>query len=53
MEVLSKIKKRLRSDTFTREYILEIVKLYPKLVSLCYVNFAIIHYFNPAENQIE
>ncbi|KAH9253422.1 hypothetical protein BASA81_008619 [Batrachochytrium salamandrivorans] len=29
VEVLSKIKKRLRTDTFTRDYILDIIKMYP------------------------
>ncbi|KAJ3410477.1 NAD-dependent glutamate dehydrogenase [Chytridiales sp. JEL 0842] len=50
MEVLTKIKKRLRSDTFTREYILDIIKLYPDLIKLCYINFAMIHYINPADS---
>ncbi|KAJ3222009.1 NAD-dependent glutamate dehydrogenase [Clydaea vesicula] len=50
VEVLSRIKKRLRSDTFTREYILDIIKLYPDLVKLCYINFAVTHYINPARN---
>jgi glutamate dehydrogenase len=50
MEVLTKIKKRLRSDTFTREYILDIIKLYPELIKLCYINFAMIHYINPVES---
>ncbi|KAI9349778.1 Glutamate/Leucine/Phenylalanine/Valine dehydrogenase-domain-containing protein [Obelidium mucronatum] len=42
-EVLSKIKKRLRTDTFTREHILDIIKLYPELVKLCYASFAAEH----------
>ncbi|KAJ3368150.1 hypothetical protein HDU91_000816 [Kappamyces sp. JEL0680] len=45
-EVLSKIKKRLRSDTFTREYILDIIKLYPELIKLCYNHFAMVHHFS-------
>src|SRR5215213_11102456 len=28
VEVLTKMKKRLRTDTFTREYILDIIKMY-------------------------
>ena len=44
VEVLSKIKKRLRSDTFTREYILDIVKLYPDLVKALYNHFAMTHH---------
>ncbi|CAG8550783.1 9839_t:CDS:2 [Diversispora eburnea] len=47
VEVLNKIKKRLRSDTFTREYILEIIKMYPDLIHLLYINFALTHYVNP------
>jgi glutamate dehydrogenase len=44
VEVLSKIKKRLRSDTFTREYILDIIKLYPELIKLLYNHFAMVHH---------
>lgn len=50
LEVLNRIKKRLRSDTFNREYILETIKLYPDLVKLCYINFAITHYINPKKS---
>ncbi|KAI9338539.1 Glutamate/Leucine/Phenylalanine/Valine dehydrogenase-domain-containing protein [Obelidium mucronatum] len=52
-EVLTKIKKRLRSDTFTREYILDIIKLYPDLLKLLYMNFAMVHYINPAQNDLK
>lgn len=52
VEILSRIKKRLRSDTFTREYILEIIKLYPELIKLCYINFAVVHYINPTRNDV-
>ncbi|KAI9356984.1 Glutamate/Leucine/Phenylalanine/Valine dehydrogenase-domain-containing protein [Zopfochytrium polystomum] len=51
-EVLTKIKKRLRSDTFTREYILEVIKLYPDLIKLCYINFAMTHYINPTASDL-
>ncbi|KAJ3271311.1 NAD-dependent glutamate dehydrogenase [Terramyces sp. JEL0728] len=44
VDVLSKIKKRLRTDTFTREYILDVIKLYPELLSLCYNHFALTHH---------
>ncbi|KAI8803000.1 Glutamate/Leucine/Phenylalanine/Valine dehydrogenase-domain-containing protein [Cladochytrium replicatum] len=53
MEVLQKMKKRLRSDTFTREYILDIIKLYPDLIKLCYINFAMVHYINPAASKLK
>ena len=43
-EVLTKMKKRLRQDTFTREYILDIISMYPDLIRSLYVNFASIHY---------
>jgi glutamate dehydrogenase len=52
VEVLTKMKKRLRSDTFTREYILEIVRLYPELVKALYVNFAMTHYIGQKESNI-
>ena len=51
-EVLAKIKKRLRTDTFTREYILDIIKLYPDLIKLCYIHFAMVHYINPTANDL-
>lgn len=51
-DVLSKIKKRLRTDTFTREYILDIVKLYPDLIKLCHINFAMVHYINPDAHEL-
>lgn len=48
-EVLTKMKKRLRQDTFTREYILDIIKRYPDLIKLLYANFAKTHYVNQRE----
>ena len=51
-EVLSKIKKRLRSDTFTRDYILDIIREYPDLIQMLYVNFALRHYQAPTEPSI-
>ncbi|KAL5039431.1 NAD-dependent glutamate dehydrogenase [Batrachochytrium dendrobatidis] len=53
VEVLDRIKKRLRTDTFTRDYILDIIKLYPDLIKLCYLNFAMVHYINPGENDLK
>ncbi|KAJ3358530.1 NAD-dependent glutamate dehydrogenase [Kappamyces sp. JEL0680] len=44
VDVLTNIKKKLRADTFTREYVLEIIELYPDLVKLCYQHFAGIHH---------
>ncbi|KAJ3395003.1 NAD-dependent glutamate dehydrogenase [Entophlyctis sp. JEL0112] len=51
-EVLTKIKKRLRTDTFTREYILDIIKLYPDLIKLLYLQFAMIHYVTPSNSDL-
>ncbi|KAI7902734.1 Glutamate/Leucine/Phenylalanine/Valine dehydrogenase-domain-containing protein [Cokeromyces recurvatus] len=48
-EVLAKIKKRLRQETFTREYILDIIKQFPDLIRLLYTHFAKIHYVNQLE----
>ncbi|KAI3634595.1 hypothetical protein MIR68_007506 [Amoeboaphelidium protococcarum] len=49
-EVLGKMKKRLRQDTFTREYILDIIKNYPELLKALYVNFAVTHYIGQTGN---
>ena len=43
-EMLSKIKRRLRTETFTSDYILEIINRYPDLVRSLYLNFANTHY---------
>jgi glutamate dehydrogenase len=43
-EILSKIKRRLRTETFTYDYILEIINTYPELVRALYLNFANTHY---------
>ncbi|KAK3652098.1 NAD-dependent glutamate dehydrogenase [Elasticomyces elasticus] len=43
-ELLSKLKKRLRTETFTADYILEIINQYPELVRALYLTFANAHY---------
>jgi len=43
-ELLSKIKKRLRNETFTADYILEIINKYPDLIRHLYLSFAQTHY---------
>lgn len=43
-ELLSRIKKRLRNETFTADYILEIINKYPHLVRALYLSFAHTHY---------
>jgi glutamate dehydrogenase len=43
-ELLSKLKRRLRAETFTADYILEIIKDYPELVHSLYLSFANTHY---------
>ncbi|PKY02925.1 NAD-specific glutamate dehydrogenase [Aspergillus campestris IBT 28561] len=52
-ELLSKIKKRLRTETFTSDYIWEIVNKYPELIHKLYLDFANTHYVQtrgPAED---
>ncbi|PHH50150.1 NAD-specific glutamate dehydrogenase [Ceratocystis fimbriata CBS 114723] len=41
--LLSKLKRRLRTETFTPDYILEIIKSYPELVRALYASFANVH----------
>lgn len=43
-EILAKIKRRLRTETFTADYILEIINKYPGLVTTLYLAFANSHY---------
>jgi glutamate dehydrogenase len=43
-EILSKLKKRLRDETFTRQLIFEVMSQYPQLLKLLYLNFAWTHY---------
>jgi glutamate dehydrogenase len=42
-EILSKIKRRLRTETFTADYIFEIIGLHPELVRSLYASFANTH----------
>ncbi|KAI0016948.1 NAD-specific glutamate dehydrogenase-like protein [Xylariomycetidae sp. FL0641] len=42
-ETLSKLKRRLRTETFTPDYILEIISSYPDLVRSLYAAFASVH----------
>ncbi|KAL8371313.1 hypothetical protein RB595_001240 [Gaeumannomyces hyphopodioides] len=42
-EILSKLKRRLRTETFTPDYILEIIASYPGLVRALYASFASVH----------
>jgi glutamate dehydrogenase len=48
-ELLSKIKKRLRTETFTADYILEIINKYPELIHRLYLDFANTHYIQATE----
>jgi glutamate dehydrogenase len=43
-EILSNLKRRLRTETFTAEYILEIISLYPELIRALYANFSKTHF---------
>jgi glutamate dehydrogenase len=49
-EILSNIKRRLRTETFTAEYIREIISQYPELVRSLYSNFADTH-FTPVHEE--
>ena len=42
-EILSKIKRRLRTETFTAGYIYDIIVLYPELLRSLYASFASTH----------
>ena len=42
-EILSKIKRRLRTETFTADYIYDIIVMYPELVRSLYASFAGTH----------
>ena len=44
VELLSKLKRRLRSETFTSDYIMEIINMYPDLIHTLYLQFANTHY---------
>lgn len=50
-ELLSKIKKRLRNETFTSDYILEIINKYPELIRMLYLSFASTHYVQTRGDQ--
>ena len=53
VEVLMKLKKRLRQETFTRDYVPEIVRSYPEVIRILYVNFAMIHYTSSSSNELK
>lgn len=48
-ELLSKIKRRLRNETFTADYIREIIDQYPQLIRPLYLSFARSHYLRTRE----
>ncbi|KAF2487053.1 Glutamate/Leucine/Phenylalanine/Valine dehydrogenase-domain-containing protein [Neohortaea acidophila] len=50
-ELLSKLKKRLRNETFTADYILEIINQYPDLIRSLYLSFASTHYVHTRGEQ--
>lgn len=43
-ELLSKLKRRLRTETYTADLILEVINLYPDLIHSLYLAFANSHY---------
>ncbi|KAI1000684.1 NAD-specific glutamate dehydrogenase [Podosphaera aphanis] len=52
-EILAKIRRRLRTETFTEEYILEIITSHPELVRSLYTSFAEKHSIRPRSSQDE
>ena len=50
-ELLSKLKRRLRAETFTADYILEIMNQYPDLIHSLYLSFANTHYVQTRGDQ--
>lgn len=61
MELLNKMKRRLRNETFTSDYLMEIINQYPDLIRALYLSFASYHYisireeddkFAPNENKV-
>jgi glutamate dehydrogenase len=50
-DLLSRIKKRLRTETFTSDYILEIINKYPELIRNLYLSFASTHYVQTRGDQ--
>ncbi|EXM05603.1 Glutamate/Leucine/Phenylalanine/Valine dehydrogenase-domain-containing protein [Fusarium oxysporum II5] len=51
--LLSNLKRRLRSETFTPEYIYEIIQNYPGLVRALYASFANIHLVKDQEDPVK
>ncbi|KAI9679703.1 MAG: NAD-dependent glutamate dehydrogenase [Bathelium mastoideum] len=49
VELLLKLKRRLRNETFTSDYILEIIIQYPDLIRALYLAFANSHYVQTKE----
>ena len=50
-ELLNKIKRRLRNETFTPDYLREIITLYPELIRALYLSFASYHYVHTREGE--
>jgi glutamate dehydrogenase len=50
VEILTNIKRRLRTETFTPAYILEIISQYPDLVRSLYLSFAETHFHTPTSD---
>jgi len=50
-ELLDKIKRRLRNETFTPDYLREIITLYPELIRALYLSFASYHYVQTREGE--
>ncbi|RSL38796.1 NAD-specific glutamate dehydrogenase [Fusarium sp. AF-6] len=51
--LLSNLKRRLRSETFTPDYIYEIIQNYPGLVRALYASFANVHLLKDQEDPVK
>ncbi|KAL2260281.1 hypothetical protein VTK26DRAFT_5752 [Humicola hyalothermophila] len=50
-EILSRMKKRLRTETFTPDYIFEIISSHPGLIRALYASFASVHLRDGPESE--
>lgn len=51
-QILSKLKKRLRNETFTVEFIRDIVQKYPEVIKRLYINFSLSQKVKPSRRSL-
>lgn len=51
-QTLNDIRQKLRSETFTRQSILEVIQSYPQIIRLLYIQFAMTHYIEAQGAQL-